>query len=74
MQIEKLCALLLVFLGLVEFIFAKTIFNFARKFHSSRFMHFERWPAYGPSAWIWMMRIFGLFLAVTGTIMFFKEN
>jgi len=69
MLAQKISGVLLILIGLAFSIFAKKIFDFgAGSDISKKYMHFEKWPAWMFPAWIWMMRIFGIFVAVAGVL------
>jgi len=74
MTMQKMFGVLLMLIGLGEFLFAKNIFKFTRQLDSSRIMHFERWPSWMFPTWIWMMRIVGLLIVVIGVMLYLKDR
>jgi hypothetical protein len=69
MLAQKIFGILLILAGLGFSIFAGKIFGFgAQSETSKKYMQFHKWPAWMVPTWLWMMRIFGAFLAVAGVI------
>ena len=66
---QKICGLILIFLGLGNIFFAKRIFDFFAQLPGAEMMHFERWPVWMFPVWIWGIRIGGIMLVIIGVLL-----
>jgi uncharacterized membrane protein len=71
---EKVCGIILVFLGLGETFFAKKIFDFFIQLPGTKIWQIERWPPWMFPTWIWLMRITGILLVVVGLLLIFTKR
>jgi hypothetical protein len=73
MLVQKICGVILLFVGLGQILFAERLVNYSIRAKSSKMMHFDQWPVWGISAAIWTVR-FGGILAITGGILLIIKN
>jgi hypothetical protein len=69
---QKICGLILIFLGLGNIFFAKRIFDFFAELPGGK-AFVQGWPAWMFPAWIWGMRIVGIMGFMGGLSLIFSK-
>jgi hypothetical protein len=73
MLIQKICGVILLFLGLGQILLAERLVNYSIRSKSSKIMHFDQWPTWGISATIWMVRFGGILIIIVGMLLIIKN-
>jgi len=73
MLIQKICGVILLFVGLGEILLAERLVNYSIRSRSSRIMHFDQWPAWGISAVIYTVRFGGILIIIGGILLIIKN-
>jgi hypothetical protein len=73
MLTQKICGVILLFLGLGQILLAERWVNYSIRSKTSKIMHFDQWPAWGISVTIWMVRFGGILIIIVGTLLIIRN-
>jgi hypothetical protein len=73
MLIQKICGVILLFVGLGEILLAEKLVNYSIRSRSSKIMHFDQWPVWGISVIIWTVRFGGILIIIGGILLIIKN-
>jgi hypothetical protein len=73
MLIQKICGVILLFVGLGEILLAERLVNYSIHSRSSKIMHFDQWPVWSISAIIWTVRFGGILIIIGGILLIMKN-
>jgi len=72
MLIQKICGVILLFVGLGEILLAERLVNYSIRSRTSRIMHFDQWPVWGISVIIWTVRFGGVLIIIGGILLIIR--